>query len=69
MYKIKECCQQTAADILTKFSFVKDIEDLYKIWEDIYKQYDLKKDPYTYLPVSTKEYIESVDKYYREKYE
>lgn len=69
MCKINQCCQETAADILTKFSFVKNDEDFDNIWEDVYKQYNLKTDPFTFLPITMKEYIKSNEEYQKQKYE
>lgn len=69
MYKINQCCQQTAADILTKFYFVKNDEDFDNVWEDVYKQYNLKIDPFTFLPITMKEYIIVTEEYQKQKYE
>ena len=51
--------QQVAAEILTAFTFVKNMEDVQAVWERIYKQYELCEDPFTRLPCSAKEYEEN----------
>ena len=54
--------QKVAADILTQFMFTKTMDDVIKVWNDIYNQYDLCVDPFTGCPCTT-------DEYYRNKLE
>ena len=54
--KISERDQQVAAEILTQFMFTRTMEDVWRVWNDIYKQYDLCDDPFTHIPVSPSEY-------------
>ena len=51
--------QRIAADILTAFMFCETMEEIHKIWNDIYKQYALCDDPFTHTPCSSKEAIEN----------
>lgn len=69
MNKIKECCQQTAADILTQFSFANNFDDFSKMWDEIYERYDLRRDPFTFCPVTIKEYSKNMEEYRRQKNE
>lgn len=64
--KITERDQQVAADILTQFMFTRDMKDVTKVWDDVYKQYGLCDDPFTYTPVSPKEYYKNRLEYDRQ---
>ena len=61
--KITETKQKVAADILTQFMFTKTMDDVMKVWKDIYKQYDLSDDPFTGCPCSEQEYCKNAIKY------
>ena len=51
--------QQIVAEILTAFMFVNDMEQMHKVWNDIYKRFALCDDPFTGCPCSSKEAIEN----------
>ena len=51
--------QRTAANILTIFSFAKSMDDFSKYYNYVYELYDLSDDPFTGLPVSTKDYVKN----------
>ena len=57
--KISERDRQVAAEILTQFMFTRTMDDVWRVWNDIYKQYDLCDDPFTKCPCSPKEYTEN----------
>lgn len=61
--KITEKMQKVAADILTQFMFTKDMDDVMKVWDNIYKQYDLNDDPFTGCPCSEQEYCRNLIEY------
>ena len=48
--------QMVAAEILTKFMFVKTMDDVSKVWDEVYRQYDLCEDPFTGTPCTSEEY-------------
>lgn len=54
--KINKSMQKAAADILTMFMFTKNMDDVYKIWADVYKKYDLYDDPFTGCPCTPEDY-------------
>jgi len=64
--KITESMQKVAADILTQFMFLDNLEDLYKAWDDVFARYELFKDPFTGCPCSYKQYAESSLEYARQ---
>lgn len=51
--------QEVASDILTVFMFVNNMEDFNKVWDDIYKKYQLNEDPFVGIPCSNKTYAEN----------
>lgn len=56
MHKITKRDQQIAAEILTAFMFTKDMDEVLKVWHDIYSLYGLCDDPFTNTPCSSDEY-------------
>ena len=58
--------QRIVAEILTAFMFVKDMEEVHKVWENIYNSYALCDDPFTHCPCSSKEAIENQLEYERQ---
>ena len=54
--KITNTMQEVAADILTRFAFVKNEEEFWKEYKEVYKVYELCDDPFTHLPCSYKEF-------------
>lgn len=57
--KISERDRKVAAEILKQFRFVKDMNEVLKTWDNIYKQYDLCDDPFTHTPISPEEYAKN----------
>lgn len=55
--------QQVAADILMRFMFTHDMEDVMKVWQEVYEQYELCDDPFTHTPCTPKEYAENCLEY------
>lgn len=58
--------QKTAADILTQFMFTKDMDDVVKTWDEVYKQYGLCDDPFTHTPCTPEEYAKNSLEYDRQ---
>ncbi len=58
--------QKVAADILTEFTFVNNMDEFWSTYKDIFKRYDLCDDPFTNLPVSTEEYCKNKLSYERQ---
>ena len=57
--KITKTAQHVAADILTQFMFTRDMDDVMKVWDGVYKQYELFSDPFTGIPCTHEEYCKS----------
>lgn len=51
--------QRVAAEILTQFMFIRDMNDVSRVWNEVYKQYDLCDDPFTHCPCSPEEYAKN----------
>ena len=64
--KITKTMQKVAADILTQFMFTKDMDDVMRVWDNIYKQYDLCADPFTGCPCVPEEYCKNKLEYERQ---
>lgn len=64
--KITKTMQQVAADILTRFMFAQNMDDVMKEWDIVYEQYGLYSDPFTGIPCTTEEYFESQLEYERQ---
>ena len=54
--KITKAMQRTASDILTRFMFTKDMDDVNEVWDEVYEQYGLCDDPFTHTPCTPDEY-------------
>ena len=54
--KITDKDQRIVADILIRFMFTKNMDEVTQFWNEIYEQYDLCSDPFTGTPCSTKEF-------------
>ena len=57
--RINNVTQRVAAEILTQFMFAKDMDEVWQAWDNIYKQYELCNDPFTYCPCSPEDYYKS----------
>ena len=62
----KERIQRVVADILTQFMFVRTMEDVHRVWQSIYDDYDLCDDPFTGCPCSNEEYADNNIEYQRQ---
>ena len=54
--KITKRDQRIAAEILTRFMFTNDMDDVMRVWKDVYEQYSLCEDPFTRTPCTPDEY-------------
>ena len=61
-----EMIQRIVADILTQFMFVRTMEDVHRVWKDVYEQYDLCDDPFTGCPCSNEDYADNNPEYQRQ---
>lgn len=52
MVTVSNRTQRVVADILTKFMFTKTMDEVIKVWEEIYNEYGLCDDPFTHTPCS-----------------
>ena len=64
--KITERDMRIVADVLTQFMFTRNMEDVMKVWGDVYEQYDLRDDPFTHTPCTRKEFYENCLEYDRQ---
>lgn len=55
--------QEVAVDILTKLIFCENMEEVYKLYRDIYEKYELNDDPFTNLPCTSKDYLKNSKEY------
>ena len=56
--KITDKEQRVAVDILNNLCFCEDIKEMFRIFDDIVKEYNLFKDPFTCMYCTPKEYEE-----------
>ena len=61
--KITKTAQKVAADILARFMFTKDMDDVVSTWNKIYEQYELCDDPFTHTPCTPEEYAKNCLEY------
>lgn len=54
--KITERDQRVASDILMRFMFTKDMDDVSNVWDKVFKEYGLCRDPFTLTPCTPEEY-------------
>ena len=64
--KPSEKSQLIVAEILTRFMFTKNMDDVMKVWDEIYEEYGLCDDPFTKTPCTPKEYYNSKLEYERQ---
>lgn len=64
--KISKRDQRVAAEILTQFMFARNMEEVWKAWDNIYEQYDLCDDPFTHTPCTPEEYAKNRLEYDRQ---
>ena len=58
--------QLIAANILTAFMFAQNMDEVQKVWHELYEAYALCDDPFTHCPCSSKEAIENRLEYERQ---
>lgn len=58
-WKVTERDSKIAAQILSQFLFTSDMDEVTKVWNNIYKMYGLCDDPFTHLPCSPGDYAKS----------
>ena len=61
--KITKRDQRVVSEILTQFMFTKDMDDVIKVWNEIFEQYDLCEDPFTRTPCTPDEYYKNCLEY------
>jgi hypothetical protein len=64
--KITEKDRKLVAEILTQFMFTKNMDDVMKVWDDIYNKYDLCDDPFTQTPCTREEFFKNTIEYERQ---
>lgn len=64
--KIPETAQKVAADILLEFMFARDMDEVIEAYNRVFKRYDLCSDPFTGVPCTPDEYVESKLEYDRQ---
>lgn len=64
--KITKTEQKIAAYILTRFMFVRDMDDVNAVWKEVYNEYDLCDDPFTHTPCTPEEYAKNSLEYDRQ---
>lgn len=57
---------RAVASCLTRFMFVKDFEDFKRVYDEIYKLFDLREDPFMGCPVIPEDYAELQEEYRRQ---
>ena len=62
----REIEQETAANILVQFTFIKSMEEFEKTFYEIFNLYGLCDDPFTHLPCSPREYSKNSLEYCRQ---
>lgn len=55
--KINNREQQIVANILTRFMFTKNMDEVIEVWNHIYEEYNLCEDPFTGIPCTEEEYF------------
>ena len=63
MAKVSEKTRKAVADVLTQFMFTKNMDDVMKVWDEVYRQYGLCDDPFTGTPCTENEYCHSLLEY------
>lgn len=57
--KVTKRDQRVAAEILTQFMFTNTMDEVMKVWNQVYEQYGLCDDPFTGTPCTPEEYCEN----------
>jgi hypothetical protein len=61
--KASERTKKAVADILTQFMFTNDMDDVMEVWENVYRQYSLCRDPFTGTPCTEQEFCVNLAEY------
>ena len=51
--------QRVAVEILIQFMFTKTMDDVLRVWDEVYEQYGLCDDPFTGCPCTPEEYCKN----------
>lgn len=54
--KITHTMQKVAADILTRFMFTRNMDEVIEVYNKVMEEYELCSDPFTYTPCTFEEY-------------
>ena len=57
--KVTKRDQRVAAEILTQFMFTNTMDEVMKVWKQVYEHYGLCDDPFTGTPCTPEEYCEN----------
>lgn len=66
---VSDKMQQVAVDFLEELYFCKTIDEVFKVLKEKEKKYNIMKDPFTYLPCTSKEYEKLSKSYYEQCFE
>jgi len=66
MKKITLKEQRIVSEILTAFMFTKNMDEVIKVWKEIYSLYDLYDDPFTNTPCAPDDYYKAKIEYERQ---
>lgn len=58
--------QEVAVDIIEELIFCKNLDEVWEIVHKKCEKYNLQKDPFTYMPCTSKEFAESYEEYSRQ---
>lgn len=58
--------QKIASDVLTQFMFTRNMNEVIEVWDRTFEKYDLYSDPFTGVPCTPEEYVESKLEYERQ---
>jgi hypothetical protein len=66
---MQRLAQEVAADILTEFTFIRNMDDVHEAYNRVFERYGLCYDPFTYTPCSPDEYDENREEWDRQMME
>ena len=66
---MQRLAQEVAADILMEFTFVRNMDDVYKAYDLVFERYGLCNDPFTCTPCTPEEYVENKTEWDRQTME
>jgi hypothetical protein len=64
--KITKRDQKIVANILTQFMFTRDMDDVVRVWKEIFDEYELCEDPFTRTPCTPDEFCKNSLEYDRQ---